>query len=95
MEAKIMTDNEKLINDDDLGAVSGGAMKVIGVASVLVSGLNIRSRADKNSTLMGQANKPAKYDVYEIVQNQSYIWYRIGLNMWIANDGTWVHFTSK
>ena len=90
-----MTNKDQLINDKDLDGVTGGAMKVIGVANILVNGLNIRSRADKNSTLMGQANRPAKYDVFEIVQNQDYIWYRIAPNMWIANDGTWVYFTTK
>jgi hypothetical protein len=44
---------------------------------------------------MGQTNEPASYDVYEIVQNEGYIWYRIDADKWIANDGTWVVFTSK
>ena len=91
-----MADKVNVINDNELDAVSGGAgMRVIGTATVLVNGLNIRSRADRNSTLIGQTNKPAKYDVYEIVQNQDFIWYRIAINMWIANDGTWVYFTTK
>ena len=91
-----MADEKKIINDDDLGAVSGGAgMMVIGVASVLTTNLNIRAKADKTSTWMGETSKPAKFDVYEIVQNQGYIWYRIATNMWIANDGTWVAFSAK
>jgi hypothetical protein len=44
---------------------------------------------------MGQTNAPAQYDVYEIVQNEGYIWYRIDTHKWIANDGTWVKFTAK
>ena len=89
-----MANKENLINDDDLNAVSGG-LRIIGEAKVLVTGLNIRAKADKNSALIGQATVSARYDVFEILQNQGYVWYRIGANMWIANDGSWVHFTSK
>lgn len=91
-----MTDKKLKISDEDLKAVAGGAgMVVIGVATVLTTNLNIRAKADKTSTWMGETSKPAKYDVYEIVQNQGYIWYRIATNMWIANDGTWVAFSSR
>lgn len=91
-----MTD-KNVLNEEELNEVAGGAaeLKVIGVASVLVSGLNIRSNPNTKATLMGQANAPAKYDVYEITQNEGYIWYRIAKNMWIANDGNWVSFTAK
>ena len=89
-----MADKNNLILDDELSAVSGG-MVVVGEAKVLVTGLNIRSKADKNSSLVGQASISTVYFVFEILQNQGYIWYRIGPNMWIANDGSWVRFTSK
>lgn len=87
---------KKLITDEDLKDVNGGIdMRVIGVASVLTTNLNIRAKADKTSTWMGETSKPARFDVYEIVQNQGYVWYRIATNMWIANDGTWVAFSAK
>ncbi|MBQ2583958.1 MAG: hypothetical protein II568_02160, partial [Erysipelotrichaceae bacterium] len=87
----------KILSDDDLSSVAGGAssLRVIGRARVVTTNLNIRSSYSKNSRLMGQTNEPASYDVYEIVQNEGYIWYRIDADKWIANDGTWVVFTSK
>ena len=86
----------KALNDDILEDVAGGvSMVVIGTATVIVNGLNIREKPDKNSRWISQTNAPAKYYVYEIVQNQGYIWYRISDSMWIANDGTWVSFSSK
>ena len=91
-----MSIENKALNDDALSTVAGGAgMVVIGTATVITNNLNIREEADKNSRLLGQTNAPAKYYVYEVVQNQGYIWYRISDSMWIANDGTWVSFSTK
>ena len=88
--------SEKILKDDELKAVAGGTdLRVIGTAKVLTTNLNIRTAADKNSECLGQTNYPAKFDVYEIVQNQGFVWYRIATRMWIANDGTWVAFTAK
>ena len=91
-----MSIENKTLNDENLVNVAGGAgMVVIGTATVITTNLNIREEADKNSRCLGQTNAPAKYYVYEVVQNQGYVWYRIALNMWIANDGTWVSFSTK
>lgn len=91
-----MANEELKMDEKDLEKVAGGAdMRVIGTATVITTGLNIRASADKYSALLGQTNAPAKYDVYEIVQNQNLIWYRIQRSMWIANDGTWVRFESR
>ena len=88
--------SEKYLNDEELKAVAGGVeLRVIGTAQVLTTNLNIRAAADKDSACLGQTNYPAKFDVYEIVQHQGYIWYRIATRMWIANDGTWVAFSTK
>ena len=88
---------EKVLNDEILSEVAGGVanMTVIGTATVITNNLNIRRKPDKSSENLGQTNAPTKYYVYEIVQNQGYIWYRISENMWIANDGTWVSFSTK
>ena len=91
-------EENKALNDDLLNEVSGGAaakLVVIGTAKVITTNLNIRYEASKDSAYMGQTNAPAQYDVYEIVQNEGYIWYRIDTHKWIANDGTWVKFTAK
>ena len=91
-----MSIENKALNDENLVNVAGGAgMIVIGTATVITNNLNIREKADKDSRWLGQTNAPAKYYVYEIVQNQGYIWYRISDSMWIANDGTWVSFSTK
>lgn len=91
-----MTEKKTIITDENLKEITGGAgMMVIGEATILTTNLNIRAKADKDSAWMGETSRPAKFNVYEIVQNQGYIWYRIADNMWIANDGTWVAFSTK
>ena len=90
--------SEVKLDDQSLNEVAGGAsssLKVIGTATVNTTHLNIRYSADKNSERIGETNAPAKYDVYEIAQNQGYIWYRIDIHKWIASDGTWVTFSGK
>ena len=89
---------ERRLSDDVLSEVSGGAagqMTVIGYARVITTNLNIRSAASKNSSFLGQTNAPDQHNVYQIVQNEGYVWYMIDVNKWIANDGTWVKFISK
>ena len=87
---------ENLLKDEELNDVAGGAgYKVIGTAKVITTNLNIRRSYSKYSDFLGQTNAPAQYEVFEIVQNEGYIWYRIGANQWIANDGTWVVFVAK
>ena len=87
---------EQLLKDEELKEVAGGASyRVIGIAKVITTNLNIRSGASTSSSRLGQTNAPAQYEVYEIEQNEGYIWYRIDYNKWIANDGTWVEFTAK
>ncbi|MBO7676853.1 MAG: hypothetical protein J6S49_05010 [Erysipelotrichaceae bacterium] len=90
-----MSSEERILNDDALKEVAGGTMVVIGTATVITNNLNIRNRASTKGDPMGQTNAPASYYVFEIVQNEGYVWYRISENMWIANDGTWVKFSSK
>lgn len=87
---------EKLVKDEELSEVAGGAgYKVIGTAKVITTNLNIRSGPSKYSDYLGQTNAPAQYDVYEITQNEGYIWYKIDVSKWIANDGTWVQFIAR
>ena len=90
---------EKILKDEELNEVAGGAAnsgyKVIGTAKVITTNLNIRSGPSKYSDYLGQTNAPAQYDVYEITQNEGYIWYKIDVSKWIANDGTWVQFIAR
>ena len=88
---------EKILKDEELSEVAGGGAgyKVIGTARVITNNLNIRSGPSKYTDYLGQTNYPAMYDVYEITQNEGYIWYRIDTSKWIANDGTWVQFIAN
>lgn len=90
---------EKILKDEELNEVAGGAAnsgyKVIGTAKVITNNLNVRYGPSTDYGCKCQTNYPAQYDVYEVVQNQGYIWYKIAYEQWIANDGTWVEFTAK
>ena len=91
-----MSDNR--INDDALGAIAGGKAEgfvVIGTARVLTNDLRIRYAPNTDCQILGTTSAPAMYDVLEITQNEGYIWYRIGLHKWIANNGSWVRFEAN
>lgn len=67
----------------------------IGKVVVNVSDLNIRSQAGTAGSLVGNADEGKTYYVFEVTKDDSYTWYRIGEDQWIADDGTWVTYTEK
>ncbi|GEM_PF-2271663 len=86
--------DEKVLNESELEKAVGGynGVVVIGKIVVMTKGLNIRLTPSTGATLVGQTNSPDQHSVYEITQNEGYIWYRIGTNKWVASEGTWVRF---
>ena len=57
---------------------------------VFATTLNVRRTASTKEWSQGYANKGV-YNIYEEAENEGYKWYRIGKDMWIANDkeATW------
>lgn len=57
---------------------------------VFATTLNVRRTASTKEWSQGFANKGV-YNIYEEAENEGYKWYRIGKDMWIANDkgATW------
>ena len=87
----------QVLSDDLMNDVSGGAAKmiVLGRAKVMTTDLRIRYKPTTDAPIMGMTNTPAAYDVYEIVQAEGYLWYRIDIDKWIASNGEWVQFSTK
>ena len=68
--------------------------EVIGTAEVIVDELRIRAGSSTDTDEVDVAPYGAVYDVYEVRNDNEYMWYRIGDEMWIADsEGSWVTFT--
>lgn len=57
---------------------------------VIVDGLRVRDAASTSGNVKGYAWNGLKYLIYETVTADGYTWYRIGKDLWIADDGTWI-----
>ena len=71
----------------------------IGYALVNVDRLNCRSKPSTSGEKQGQFNQGALVDVYEIVKDSEYTWYRCsykdnetGIVDWIADNGSWLTY---
>lgn len=62
---------------------------------VLASELRVRSSYSTDSSIVAVTTQNGFYNWYETQKDNSYTWYRIGDNQWIANDGTWVEELKK
>ncbi|MCR5229234.1 MAG: SH3 domain-containing protein [Solobacterium sp.] len=78
-------------------AASGGWVTYSGeeeaplqTVTVLVDNLNIRNNAGIFAGTIGKAENGKTYTVYETVETQGYLWYRIGEGQWIAGKEGWV-----
>lgn len=66
----------------------------IGSVTIIEDIINIRVEANTSAAALGIAEQGQSYDVYEIVENEGYTWYRIGTQQWIANGDDWVEYTA-
>jgi hypothetical protein len=64
----------------------------IGKLTVQISELTIRKGADATAGKVGTSMNGAVYPVFEIQKSDSYTWYRINAEDWVANDGTWATY---
>ena len=70
--------------------------KVLGEAKVRDDiSLNIRSAPSTDAEIVGAATGGETFEVLEESKDDTYTWYRIGEDRWIASDGTWITFTKK
>jgi len=58
---------------------------------IAVKAIRIRSNpsTENEENIIGLACMGETYTVYEQVKDDKYTWYRIGVEEWIASDGTW------
>ena len=79
---------ERLINDEQLDSVAGGSgiegMEKLGYLTIKVD-TEIKLRPDLNAETVRVVSW-CGLGVFEIDTNQGLIWYRIGLNRWIAEN---------
>lgn len=60
------------------------------VVTVMVEGLNVRTKPSISADIVGKCWPDAGYQVFEQTEADGYVWYRIGENMWIADNGEWL-----
>jgi len=64
----------------------------IGMVSVHVDKLRVRSAPRTTGTARGYAENGERYRVFETENDGTYTWYRIGRNRWIAGTDEWVEY---
>ena len=57
--------------------------------------LIIRKEPNTSSEILGLAIFEGIYDYYETLENEGYIWYKIGENNWVASTSNWITVYSK
>lgn len=67
----------------------------IGIVTVKVHGLNIRSSASTDAGKVGSTTNGQTYDVFSTTTAGGYTWYQIGEGKWIADNGSWVTYTAN
>lgn len=61
-----------------------------GSCIVNVEGLRIRTAPSTSSEQVAYAWSGASYETYETSEAEGYTWYRIGKDLWIADNGEWL-----
>ena len=90
---------EKLINDEQLDSVAGGSgiegMEKLGYLTIKVD-TEIKLRPDLNAETVRVVSW-CGFGVFEIDTNQGLLWYRTGLNRWVAENpkNTFTMFKGK
>lgn len=89
---------ERLINDEQLDSVAGGGiegMEKLGYLTIKVE-TEIKLRPDLNAETVKVVSW-CGFGVFEIDTNQGLLWYRTGLNRWIAENpkNTFTMFKGK
>ena len=90
----ITTFEGEALSEEEIEAIGDGT-SVIGVVTVNVDRLNIRTTPSTSGTSLGKAVSGFTYDVYEITSGEGYTWYRIGEGQWIADNGSWVSYNKN
>ena len=90
---------ERLINDEQLDSVAGGSgiegMEKLGFLTIKVE-TEIKLRPDLNAETVRVVSW-CGLGVFEIDTNQGLLWYRTGLNRWVAENpkNTFTMFKGK
>ncbi len=94
-----MESEERLINDEQLDSVAGGSgiegMEKLGYLTIKVE-TEIKLRPDLNAETVKVVSW-CGLGVFEIDTNQGLLWYRTGLNRWVAENpkNTFTMFKGK
>ena len=76
--------------DDALTFVSGNATRAVTKREILATNIKVRKTPTTHEdNFIENVSKGTVVSVYDSVYNEGYIWHEIGLNKWIADDGTW------
>lgn len=94
LDVKGLLENGKQINMDTVTV--GKQEKAVGEGTVKVSTLLIRSEPNTTSDILGVSAPGSVYNVYETSKDDSYTWYRIAPDAWVADsNGEWIDYKEK
>lgn len=94
LDVKGILTSGKQINMDTI--TIGKQEKTIGQVTVKVSSLLIRSEPNTDSKILGFSAPGSVYNVYETSGDDSYTWYRIAPDAWVADqNGEWLDYQEK
>lgn len=94
-EKDIYSDTETADNPITVDTTTKEDESVIGTLVVDAESINIRKQATTSSDKNGTVLKGETYNVYETTEADSYTWYRIGNDKWIASGDNWVTYKKK
>lgn len=80
------------LNDDEVIEQNTSVSDVIGHCYINVDAIKVRTAPNLNAEQVDVATVGQLKEVYEVVENDGYTWYRIGEDNWIASDGSWVSY---
>ena len=72
---------------------NGGVLGSVVIANDMA--INVRTSPSTDGDIVGTVYTSEIYEVLEIKKDDSYTWYRIGDNQWIADGGGWLTYTKK
>ena len=77
-------------SDKPYADIYGCEIKPLYKIDVNADGINIRDTCSTKGNKIAIASSYSTFDAYDKTENENYIWYNIGLNRWIANNGSWI-----
>lgn len=65
-------------------------LKKCPVITITADEIRVRENHSTNDEIVGTVSKNERYEVYNMFKDKEYMWYSIGKDRWVADNGNWV-----